>query len=600
MGRLGEAKKQLYLAGRVIHLVWESSPWWTLSYFSFLTLRNIILALGVYLIKIVVDAIVAANQTRSAETFQHFLVVLGIMAGLRLSVPLLGAFQRHSQNVLKDVLGLYMVETVAAKIASMDFAFFEDPKFHDKIEIVRREALSRPYECLMNVALTLAATISIVTLTVSMVTIAWWVPVVIFLASLPRIIFSFKFSYRTYSIISNQSPYQREVKVLTRFLVEPGHAAEVKIFELKDYLLGKFKTIYQKFIDENIALSKTSGIYIFFLSTLTTVVNILTLAYLGFLAVMGQISIGSFSFFISAANNLSNNYAELYDEIADFYKSSLFLQNYFEFLDIKPKIVDQPNAKSLNLTKPLAIEFKNVSFGYTPDKLVLKNINFKIDNARNLALIGENGAGKTTLIKLLLRLYDVQKGEILLNGINIRDIKLTSLHEALSVIFQNFNNYEMDVRENIGIGDLKKINNIGAIRKAARLSGAAEFIEEFPNKYRTKLGKTFEGGEEISGGQWQKIAIARAFFKDANAIIMDEPTSALDPKSEYEVFKNLIEHTKDKSLILISHRFSTVRLADEIIVLHKGEIVEKGTHEELTRKNGQYAKLYGLQAKWYK
>ncbi len=230
----------------------------------------------------------------------------------------------------------------------------------------------------------------------------------------------------------------------------------------------------------------------------------------------------------------------------------------------------------------------------------LKNINLKISDAKNFALVGENGAGKTTLVKLILRLYDVTSGQILINGIDIREISLENLRSSVSTIFQDFMRYETTVKENIGFGKIDKINDEKGIIEAAKLARADEFIEKFKDKYDTMLGKYFEKGEELSGGQWQKIALARAFFSHAPVLILDEPTASLDPKSEYDVFRNLISHTTRKSLILISHRFSTVRLADEIIVLHKGEIVEQGSHEDLIKLDGRYAKLYNLQAKWYK
>ncbi len=600
MRHLRDAKRQIILGGKILHLVWQSSPKWSAAYFGFLILNNVLPTVTIFVLKFVVDAIVQAAQTRSAADLNHFLLLVGLISILRLSNSLVSVLRRHAQNILKDVFGLFMVKSVANHIAELDYSFFEDPKFQDKIEKVRRDADDRPFDSITQLASTFAALATISTVTISMVTIAWWVPVIIFVASLPRIVVSFRHSYKTFRITDRRSPYNREVSSLINFLISKAYAAEVKIFQLKDYLLQKFETIYQRFIKENTDLSKSNAKVVFALNSLNAVVNIVVMTLIGLSTIAGKTTIGSFSFFLNANGQLANSYAELFEYVAGFYENSLFLENYFEFSEIKPKIVDHQQAKELDLSAPVTIEFKNVTFGYSPDKLILKNINFTVSGAQNLAIIGENGAGKTTLIKLLLRLYDVTDGTILLNGVDIRKISLASLHRAISTIFQDFKTYDLSVRENIGFGDIANINNIGRIQKAARLSGAAEFIEKFTEKYKTPLGKSFEGGEELSGGQWQKIAIARAFFKDARVIIMDEPTSALDPKSEYEVFKNLITHTKDKSLILISHRFSTVRLADKIIVLHKGEIIEEGTHETLVKKDGRYAKLYSLQAKWYK
>jgi ATP-binding cassette subfamily B protein len=388
---------------------------------------------------------------------------------------------------------------------------------------------------------------------------------------------------------------------LTWLLTYQEAAKEIKVFSLKDYLISRFNRFNDRFIAENRQLSRKQNLYSFVLDILGTGSYYAFMVFAAFKAVFGKITIGDLTMYSGTIRQFQNILQGIFADIARFYESNMFLTRYFEFIELKPTIVNSSIPKIIDNSRPVTIEFKNVNFTYNRDKpLVLKNINFQIREAQNLALVGENGAGKTTLIKLLLRLYDVTSGQILINGMDIREIDIASLRANVGVIFQDFMTYEMTVMENIGFGDIKRIEETDKIKKAAELSGAAEFIEKFPEEYNTMLGKYFEKGEELSGGQWQKIALARAFFKDARVLALDEPTASLDPKAEYLVFANLIKQTKNKSLILVSHRFSTVRLADNIIVLHKGEIIEEGSHEQLMVKNGHYAKLFSLQAKWYR
>lgn len=309
-------------------------------------------------------------------------------------------------------------------------------------------------------------------------------------------------------------------------------------------------------------------------------------------------TVGDISMFINSFERARGEISNILNRFNNLFEESLHFNDYLKFMGLKPKVIDSPLAKSLD--KIEVIEFKNVDFCYLPEEpLVLKSVSFKVNPEEKIALVGENGAGKTTIVKLLCRFYDVDKGEILINGENIRNYKIKDLRGQIGAIFQDFNRYELTAKENIGFGEVGKIGDTDKIKAAAQKAEAAEFIEKLPQGYDNYLGRRFEGGVDLSIGQWQKVALARAFFREASVLILDEPTASLDAESEYKIFKKFLDLVEGRIALLISHRFSTVKLADRIIVISKGEIKEQGSHQELMVKNGIYAKLFRLQAEAY-
>jgi ATP-binding cassette subfamily B protein len=596
-----EIKVQLLLAVKVLRLAIESSPPFASFYLFFSLLNSITPSLSFFIGKLTIDAVVAAIQTPLPEKVQLVIILAFINLLVEVINSAFANLSTYGYDRIKDIFTKFTTNKVLEKSAELDLSYFENPKFHDQLDKVQREIGYRPTEALWSSVDLVSSVFGIFSLLFILLRLSIWVPIILLLFSLPRLLFRLKFSYWTYGITDSRSPYNRKISQLTWLLTYQEAAKEIKVFSLKDYLISRFNRFNDRFIAENRQLSRKQNLYSFVLDILGTGSYYAFMVFAAFKAVFGKITIGDLTMYSGTIRQFQNILQGIFADIARFYESNMFLTRYFEFIELKPTIVNSSIPKIIDNSRPVTIEFKNVNFTYNRDKpLVLKNINFQIREAQNLALVGENGAGKTTLIKLLLRLYDVTSGQILINGMDIREIDIASLRANVGVIFQDFMTYEMTVMENIGFGDIKRIEETDKIKKAAELSGAAEFIEKFPEEYNTMLGKYFEKGEELSGGQWQKIALARAFFKDARVLALDEPTASLDPKAEYLVFANLIKQTKNKSLILVSHRFSTVRLADNIIVLHKGEIIEEGSHEQLMVKNGHYAKLFSLQAKWYR
>lgn len=590
---------QLNLGFKVIKLIFRSSPKWASFYFLTAAVNSIIPAVTLYLGKLIIDAILIAIRNPLPNNIWPIIFLTLLAFSAEVGNSLFSSLSMYGYDYMKDIFNKFASEKILEKSASLDLAYFDSSKFHDQLEKVQRETYRFP-NAMAEIVDLASSIIGLISLLFILLKLAFWAPVLLIIFSLPRLVFRLRYSYYTYSITDNRSPYNRSIWNINWLLTHKDAAKEIRAFNLKNFLIDKFKQINDRFIKENRQLAKRQNLFSFLLDLFGSTTYYFLGLFAAWRTIFGQITLGDLTMFTGTIRQFQNVLQGIFAYTARFYENNLFLSRYFEFMELKPSILQANNPKKNNNAGVLTVEFCNVSFGYEPKKLILEDINLKISDARNFALVGENGAGKTTLIKLLLRFYDPTSGQILINGTDIKEIDIDNLRENIGVIFQDYVRYDATARENIGFGDIRSINNIGKIRKSARLSGAAEFIEAFPEKYKTMLGKYFEEGEELSGGQWQKIALARAFFKDAPILILDEPTASLDPKSEYEVFSNLIKHTKDKSLILISHRFSTVRIADEIVVLHKGKIVEQGTHEQLIEKNGHYAKLYNLQARWYK
>jgi ATP-binding cassette subfamily B protein len=595
-----EIKTQFVLGFKVLKLVFEASPKWASFYFGTSFLNSVTPAATFYLGKISVDAVITAinSPTQTNINTVVFLAIANLV--LQTINSLFSNLAQHGYDIVKDLLTARTFTKVYNHAAELDLAYFESPRFHDELEKVRTGLGYRPEQAMNLVVEFLSSIAGLFSLSFLLVKVGWWAPLALIILSLPRLIYRMKFAYHTYSITDERTPQSRKIWQVNWLLTYKDAAAEIKTFGLKDYLVGIFTKINNEFITQNRALSKKQTIYSSFLDLFGNGSYYFLALVIIMQTIQGKLTIGDFTMLTGIIRQYQGVLQGIFAYLSRFYQNNLFLQHYFSFLEMKPKILSPKNPRKINLDKPVTIEFKDVFFGYDPAKPVLKNVNLKITNAKNFALVGENGAGKTTLIKLLLRLYDPTEGQILINNVDIREIDVLQLRQILGVIFQDFQRYEMTVRENIGFGDVSRISQTEKIIAAAKLAGADEFVEKMPNKYDSILGKWFENGVDLSGGEWQKIALARAFFSDAPVLIMDEPTSSLDPKSEYDVFRNLIAHTTHKSLILISHRFSTVRLADEIIVLDKGQIAEQGSHEELMKHPGKYAKLYNLQAKWYK
>lgn len=560
------------------------------------TLPLSMLYVGKEIIDTVLDLI---SDTPSLDTS-----LLWIYLGVELGLAVISEILNRQISLIDALLGdLFSNKTSVEMIqhaATLDLYQFEDSEFYDKMERARRQTVNR--SVLMSMVLEqLQDLITLLFLGAGILFFNPWLILILALAVIPNFLGEAFFNAKQFSLTRSWTPERRELDYFRYLGVSYESAKEIKVFNLQDFISERFKKLADRYFIENkkIAIKRAwvgaslsligtlayYGAYVFILiQTLNLLITVGTLTFLA----------GSFS----RMRSMLQAFTVRITRIAD---SALYLQDLFDFFAIKPNISDHATAKVLpsNITK--GIEFENVSFKYDGvEQYAIRNLSFKINPGEKIALVGENGAGKTTIVKLLSRLYDPTEGRILIDGVDIKDYKLSDLRNAVGIIFQDYQKLQMSVRENIAVGNIGELNNQDKIESAAYKSLAKEVVESFEPGYDQILGKRFKSGVELSGGQWQKIAIARAYMRDSQILILDEPTSALDARAEHQVFLRFAELIEDKIAVLISHRFSTVRMADKILFLEHGQKLEFGSHNSLIEKGGKYAELFNLQAAGYK
>jgi ATP-binding cassette subfamily B protein len=502
-------------------------------------------------------------------------------------------------SLLGDLFSNYTSIQIMQHAAILDLDQFEDSIFYDKLERARQQTIGRTI--LLSQALSqVQDLITMGFLAAGLVIYYPWLILLLFIAVLPAFMGESYFNDQTYSLSRSQTPERRELDYIRYTGASDETAKEVKIFDLSGFLIERFRKLSGKFYRDNkrLAIKRSSW------GTLFSVIGSLgyygAYVYIVLKAVRGQLSIGTLTFLAGSFRQLRSLLEGILSRFTAVSQGAIYLKDFFDFFDIQPKIKLSSNARPFPRPIQQGFIFENVGFKYVNSEYwANRHLNFSLQPGEKLALVGENGAGKTTLVKLLARLYDPTEGRILLDGHDLREYDLAELRKQVGVIFQDYLRYQMTVSQNIAVGDISEKENKELIIYSASQSLADLLIQKLPGKYDQQLGKRFNQGVELSGGEWQKIALARAYMKDAQLFILDEPTSALDARAEYEVFQRFSELTKGKTAVLISHRFSTVRMADRILVLDKGEILEEGSHEELLKKKNRYAELFNLQAMGY-
>jgi ATP-binding cassette subfamily B protein len=490
------------------------------------------------------------------------------------------------------------------KASILDLAFFENAAFYDRLTHMRQEVMSKPLLLIVKIFSLGSSLITTLSLLGLLFQLRWWLALLALIVPFPAFLADSRYGLKNYWVTLWQSPRRRQQHYITELLTTDTYAKEIKVFNLADFFTGRYATLSTHMYQEDRQLQ----IRHFCISMLWSIAPVFTSAAL-YLSVALQtierrITPGALTQYAIAINEVGQNVQSLLDSLSDLYEHSLFITTLFDFLACEPQIVAP--AQPAPLQRPagsngLDIEFRHVSFTY-PGKRepVLKNISLTLHAGESVALVGRNGAGKTTLLKLLARLYDPDAGEILIGGRNIKEYDPRTLREQIGVIFQDSIRYRMTAGENIGIGRVTEIGNRALVELAARKSGVDRTIAHLDKGYDTMLGRWFEQGMDLSGGEWQKIALARAFMRHAPILILDEPTSALDAQAEYDIFQRFRHLTADCTVIFVSHRFSTVRLADHIVVIEQGGIAESGSHWELLDLGGRYAELFNLQAEAYR
>jgi len=586
-----------------LELVWSTSRPLTAA-LALLTLAAGVLPAGIaYVGALIVDAVVAAIAAHQATGVVDLSTVLGYVAVEGVLVAAVAASQRGlstCQSLLRAQLGQRVNEMILEKALTLELRHFEDSEFYDKLTRARREASSRPLSLVMRSFGLVQNGIAIVSFAALLAQFSPWAVFVLFLAGLPSFIAETKFSGEAFRLFRWRSPETRMQMYLETVIAREDHAKEVKLFELGPLLLDRYRAIFRKVFKEDRALTIRRDTWGFFLGLISTAAFYAAYAWIAVSAVRGQITLGQMTMYVLLFRQGQAAVSASLAAIGGMYEDNLYLSTLYDYLDTP---VDSPLGTATRGPTPGdGVRFEGVSFTYPGStEPAVSDVSFHLQPGRSLALVGENGSGKTTLIKLLTRLYVPSSGRILLDGLDLAEWNPAALRRRVGVIFQDFARYQLKVGENIGVGDVEHFEDEARWRDAAALSMAAPFVEDLPEGYQTQLGKWFKDGRELSGGQWQKIALARAFIREgADILVLDEPTAAMDARAEAQVFEQFRDLARERMVILISHRFSTVRMADEILVVQGGRVLEQGNHESLMQLGGHYAHLFSLQARGYR
>ncbi|RWY53820.1 ABC transporter ATP-binding protein [Mucilaginibacter gilvus] len=581
----------------LFRLVWQSNPSKTLLSFLLRITRSAMPVLLLYVGKLIIDQVVELN--RSGGSQQHLWELVAIEFGLAVATDGLNRMINLVDSLLGDQFSNYTSIRIMRHAATLDLDQFEDSVFYDKLERARQQTVGRTV-LLSQVMSQVQDLISMGFLLTGLIAFNPWLIVLLLVAIIPAFLGESYFNSQNYALSRSQTPERRELDYLRYLGASDETAKEVKIFGLADFIIGRFKKLSQKFYTDNSKLAVRRSGWGTFFSVIGSIGYYAAYGFIIYNTVTGKTSIGGLTFLAGSFRQLSSLMENMLSRFTSVSQGAIYLNDFIEFFAIRPKITTA--AKPLPFPNPIkeGFTFENVGFQYHNAQLwANRHLNFTLHTGEKLALVGENGAGKTTLVKLLARLYDPTEGRILLDGIDLKEYNIEELRLNMGIIFQDYLRYQMTLSQNIAVGNITEIDNTELIHKAAQESLADALAEKLPGHYEQWLGRRFNEGIELSGGEWQKVALARAYMKDAQLLILDEPTAALDARAEYEVFQRFAELTKGKSAVLISHRFSTARLADRILVLDKGTILEVGSHTELLAKNGRYAELFKLQAMGY-
>lgn len=583
----------------VLRLVWEAAPA-VVSGGLVLRVASALIPLATLAVsKWIIDIVVTIVKHPGPIPTQIWWL-LGAEFALAGLNNILGRVIDYTDARLADEFTREVSLRVIKHAAQLDLANFEDPAFHDVLERARLQATDR-IGMLNSMGRLVLQVITLVSLSIGVVLYSPWLFLLLVACVVPAFAGESHFAFLGYSLAHGLTPIRRELDYLRILGTSKESAKEIKMFGLGRYLHDRYAELTDEVIRRNRKLTRRRLFWGSLLAIFGSVGYYGAYAYLVWRTLLGEISVGTLTFLAGAIAGSSVQLQSVFSLLSHVSDQALFLTDLLEFLAVQPAIRSKPQALPVPRRIHSGFEFRNVSFHYPgSSRMVLRNLNFRIEPGEHVALVGENGQGKTTLVKLLARLYDPTGGAILLDGVDLRDYDLESLHHEIGIIFQDFVRYDMPARLNIGVGRISELQHDGALWAAAEKSRADNMLGRFQSGLEQMLGRRFEGGVDLSGGEWQKFALARAYLRDAQVLILDEPTAALDAVAEYEVFSRFADLARDKMALLISHRFSTVRKSDRIVVIEDGGIREEGTHDQLVGTGGQYARLFHMQAANYR
>jgi ATP-binding cassette subfamily B protein len=587
-------------------LIWRTHRGYATAMIALRVLRSVIPVAAFWVGKLILDSVIAARAgTGELDQVWRYLA-------LELAIVLTGEILARASSLIESLLGDLFSNAMSVRLmqhaATLDLAQFEDPEFYDHLERARRQTVGRM--ALLTLLLSMCQdALTLLTLAGALIAYNPWLLLLLAIAVIPSFLGETHFASLGYSLLFRWTPERRQLDYLRFVGASDKTAKEVQMFGLAPWLTERYRALSQRFYDENRSLSIRRGAVSAVLSILGTIGYYAAYVIVLLNAVRGEITIGTLTFLAASFGRGRDVIQSILMSASNVYEQALYLRDLFVFLDMRPTIESPPNAREVPAKIRSGFVFENVGFRYPgSDRWAVRNVKLELKPGERVALVGENGAGKTTITKLMARLYDPTEGKITLDGVDLREYDLVSLRHAIGVIFQDFVRYDMRFDENIGVGeidsvraDLEKSNGTPAsITTAAENSLAASLLPRFTKGYQQMLGRRFDEGVDLSGGEWQKIALARAYIRDAQVLILDEPTAALDARAEYEVFLRFSELVAGRMAVLISHRFSTVRMADRIIVLRHGKVEEQGSHEQLLEKHGLYEELFTMQAAGYR
>lgn len=586
---------------RALSLVWQSAPGWTLVSGFLVVLQGTLPLASLYLMKLIVDSVTAGMNSANQETaFGHILFFISLAVG----VAFFAALSRSVSSVVSEaqaaLVSDHILDLLHAKSIEADLEYYENPKYYDTLHRAQNDAPFRPTRIVNSLVQIGQSSLSLVAVFGLIASLSWIVALALTITAVPTALVRLAYSDKTYRWQRACTAKERKTWYFHWLLTSDSHAKEIRLFELGPLFIKRYHNLRKELRTERLSITARRSAADLMAQTIGVVAIFGGFVFIVQRAFQGSITLGDLVMYFGALQQGQSFLSSLLNGFAGLYEDNLFLTTLYEFLDLKPAVKESLNPVPVPNKMKDGISFEHVGFCY-PDQgtRVLEDINLHISSGQVIALVGENGSGKTTLIKLLCRLYDPTDGRIALDGIDLRDLRISDLRKEISVVFQDYTHYNLTARENIWFGSVDTAVDTEDILQAAECSGADRVIGRLDKGYETILGKWFEDGTELSIGEWQKVALARAFLRDSQLIVLDEPTSSLDPKAEDEIFKKFRKLAAGRTAVIISHRLSTVRAADCIYFLKGGRIVENGSHDTLMSLDGEYAQLFKIQSQHY-
>lgn len=587
--------------GRTWRLVWQSAPGWTVINGVFVLIEGLLPLLALYLLKLIVDAFAEGLSQGTPQAFSHATWLIVALAGVTAVAAVFKSFRRLVAEAHAEAVNDHVQTIIQAKAVEVDLQDYESPEYHDLLQQVQTQGTFRPARIAREMFTGLRSLITCVSLAAFLLSFSWVLGAILILFAVPGVMVRLKFAHRLIEWLGKHSSLQRFSSYLNAVLAGSGHAKEVRLFGLGEVLQQRARHWRKKMRTARVRLESRRALLELIPNLSAVIALFLSFWVVARQAMKGLLSLGDIVVYYQSFQRCQRALSEFLNALVNFYEDSLFLSIFFRFLDLRPHLASPKNPRPVPHDLKAGLELENVTFRYPgTTRDVLSNLSLAIDPGEVIALVGENGAGKTTLAKLICRLYDPIQGRILLDGIDIREFAPAEYRRRIGVLFQDFNQYNLTARENIWFGDVSLDPEDPGIAASAAKAGIHETISGLGNGYDTILGREFRAGEQLSTGQWQRVALSRALFRNAQIMILDEPTSAMDPKAECEMYQAIQNMTEGRTTLLISHRLSTVTMADRICLLEKGCIAEMGSHGELQACRGRYAHLFERQSRAYR